>query len=240
MPARGLGVPRVAVPALSGGLPPGQHDAARRQPGGRAHGGIDCRVVLDAAAPGSARADAVSMSIIRQLQPEADVHGARGVRDGAGGNEVRAGFGVGAHVFERDAAGEFHLGAAGDLADPVGRFGGREVVQQQVGGAALQRLAQFFARAHFDFDGQPGQRARAPMALRTPPAAAMWLFLIRIASNRPMRWLVTPPAAAACFSSARSPGVVLRVSSTRQRGARHRVRVLRARRSRRRSGAAGN
>ena len=54
------------------------------------------------------------------------------------------------------------------------------------------------------------------MAARTPPAAAMWLFLIRMASNRPMRWLVTPPAAAAIFSRRRRPGVVLRVSSTRQ------------------------
>ena len=42
----------------------------------------------------------------------------------------------------------------------------------------------------------------------------MWLSLTRIASYRPMRWLRPPPAATACFSSARRPGVVLRVSST--------------------------
>ena len=69
-------------------------------------------------------------------------------------------------------------------------------------------------------------RARAT-ACAMPPAAAMWFSLIRIASYRPARWLLAPPAATAAFSSARSPGVVLRVSSTfapvpshRARGAR--------------------
>ena len=104
------------------------------------------------------------------------------------GDEVGAGLGVGADGLERDAAGEFDLGAAGDFADPVGGFGGREVVEQQVGGAAVQGLAQFLAGADFDLDRQAA-RQRAPLRWRwrTPPAAAMWLFLIRIASYRPMR-----------------------------------------------------
>ena len=38
--------------------------------------------------------------------------------------------------------------------------------------------------------------------------------MIRTASSRPKRWLRPPPHATACFSSARRPGVVLRVSST--------------------------
>ena len=42
----------------------------------------------------------------------------------------------------------------------------------------------------------------------------MWFSSIRIASYSPARWLLAPPAATAAFSSARSPGVVLRVSST--------------------------
>ena len=42
----------------------------------------------------------------------------------------------------------------------------------------------------------------------------MWFSLIRIASYSPARWLLAPPAATAAFSSARMPGVVLRVSST--------------------------
>ena len=61
----------------------------------------------------------------------------------------------------------------------------------------------------------PGCRARArATAASTPPASRTWLSLIRIASKRPTRWFVPPPAATAYFSSARSVGVVLRVSRT--------------------------
>ena len=48
-----------------------------------------------------------------------------------------------------------------------------------------------------------------------PPATAMWLSLIRIASSSPKRWLKPPPQRTAYFSSARSPGVVLRVQQMR-------------------------
>ena len=48
-----------------------------------------------------------------------------------------------------------------------------------------------------------------------PPATAMWLSLIRIASSRPKRWLKPPPQRTAYFSSARRPGVVLRVQQMR-------------------------
>src|SRR5712671_4877884 len=50
---------------------------------------------------------------------------------------------------------------------------------------------------------------------RTPPATAMWLSLIRIASSSPKRWLKPPPQRTAYFCRARSPGVVLRVQHTR-------------------------
>ena len=43
----------------------------------------------------------------------------------------------------------------------------------------------------------------------------MWLSLIRIASSRPKRWLKPPPQRTAYFSSARRPGVVLRVQQMR-------------------------
>src|ERR1035437_3132692 len=89
-----------------------------------------------------------------QLQAEAQVHGAGGVGDGAAGDEVGAHAGVVADVFESDAAGEFDLGAAGDFADPVGGFVGGEVIQQQMGGAALQGLVEFLAGADFDLDGE--------------------------------------------------------------------------------------
>ena len=74
------------------------------------------------------------------------------VRDGAGGHEVGADVGVVANVSEGDAAGEFHLGAAGDFADPVGGFVRREVVQQEVLRAAFQGLMEFLAGAHLDLD----------------------------------------------------------------------------------------
>ena len=60
-----------------------------------------------------------------------------------------------------------------------------------------------------------GAAARArSTACAIPPAAAMWFSLIRIASYSPTRWLRAAAAATAAFSSARRPGVVLRVSST--------------------------
>ena len=51
-------------------------------------------------------------------------------------------------------------------------------------------------------------RARGPgrTASPTPPAIAAWFSLIRIASYRPARWFVPPPAATAAFSSVRRPG----------------------------------
>src|SRR6266700_1127053 len=55
------------------------------------------------------------------------------------------------------------------------------------------------------------------MTARIPPATAMWLSLISMASSRPKRWLKPPPQRTAYFSSARSPGVVLRVQQMRVR-----------------------
>ena len=92
------------------------------------------------------------------------------------------------------------------------------VVEQQAVGAGLERLAR--PRRGRGTRPRPAvpalrPRARAATASPTPPASATWFSLIRIASWRPMRWLVPPPAATAAFSSARSPGVVLRVSRIR-------------------------
>ena len=55
------------------------------------------------------------------------------------------------------------------------------------------------------------RRRRRPSA--TPPASRTWLSLIRTRSYSPKRWFVPPPTRTAYFSSARSVGVVLRVSS---------------------------
>ena len=84
-------------------------------------------------------------------------------------------------------------------------------------GARLERLARR-RRATRTRPRPACPAARRSSARRTasriPPASAMWLSLTSIASWRPMRWLRPPPAATACFSSSRRPGVVLRVSST--------------------------
>ena len=61
--------------------------------------------------------------------------------------------------------------------------------------------------------GRPLPAARrSSTAGRTPPAARRWLSLTRIPSSRPKRWFRPPPQRTAYFSSARRPGVVLRVS----------------------------
>ncbi len=52
-----------------------------------------------------------------------------------------------------------------------------------------------------------------------PPAIRRWFSLTRIASSRPKRWLRPPPQRTAYFSSARRPGVVLRVSRIVDAGA---------------------
>src|SRR5262249_10239370 len=90
---------------------------------------------------------------LRQLQAEGDVHGSCGVGDGAGGDVVGAGFGVGADGFERDAAAQFDLSAASDFGDPVSGFGGGEVIEEEVRGAGIEGFAELFAGAHFDFGG---------------------------------------------------------------------------------------
>ena len=58
----------------------------------------------------------------------------------------------------------------------------------------------------------PAAARTSSKALVTEPAAAMWLSLISAASDSDIRWLTPPPQRTAYFSSARSPGRVLRVS----------------------------
>ena len=67
----------------------------------------------------------------------------RGVGDGAGRDEIGSGFGVGADGFERDAAGEFDCGAAGNFADPRSGFGGSEVIEEEVVGAGVEGFTEF-------------------------------------------------------------------------------------------------
>ena len=61
----------------------------------------------------------------------------------------------------------------------------------------------------------PGRPARASATASATPSTVRWLSLNITHSERFPRWLAAPPARTAAFSSARSPGVVLRVSQTR-------------------------
>src|SRR4051812_21558234 len=79
---------------------------------------------------------------LEELQAEGDVHGAGGVGDGAGGDVVGAGLGVGADGVEGNAPGELDLRATGDLGDPVAGFGGGQVVEEEMGGAAVESFAE--------------------------------------------------------------------------------------------------
>ena len=96
--------------------------------------------------------------------------------------------------------------------------------------APASRAARTSSRsAHSTSTGTPAgasRRARS-VASPTPPARRAWFSLTSTASNRPRRWLCPPPASTACFSSARSPGVVLRVSRIRTPGALHGPHVAR-------------
>ena len=83
-----------------------------------------------------------------------------------------------------------------------------------------------------------GRRTR-PRRWTSP---ARWLSLTRTASESPPRWLWPPPARTAAFSRARSPGVVLRVSSIRVDGLAggHRLHVATGERGHARTGGRGS
>ena len=109
-------------------------------------------------------------------------------------------------------------------ARPAGNLGDRgaqllviHVVEKQPLSAGREGLVDLLAVMDLHLECARQLRcglAGTKIACATPPAAAMWFSLIRIASYSPARWLLAPPAATAAFSRARSPGVVLRVSST--------------------------
>ena len=87
------------------------------------------------------------------------------------------------------------------------RVVGVHVVEQQPVGLGAERGGDLLEVAALDLDREVRLAARAAAtASARPPARATWFSLIRIASKRPMRWLTPPPAATACFSSARRPG----------------------------------
>ena len=113
-----------------------------------------------------------------------------------------------------DAAGHLELRAAGHLGDRGAHL--RRASCCRAAAAARRRRAPRRSRAASRTSTASGSSGRAACTRRTaaptPPASAAWFSLIRMKSNSPIRWLTPPPCSTARFSSARSPGVVLRVS----------------------------
>ena len=87
-------------------------------------------------------------------EAEVDVHGAGGVGDGAGGDEVGASLGVGADGLEGDAAGEFDRGSARDAGDPLTGLVGGQIVEKQAGGSGGEGFVEFVQSPDFDFGRQ--------------------------------------------------------------------------------------
>src|SRR4051794_15461009 len=72
------------------------------------------------------------------------------MRDRAGGYEISTCLGISPDSIESYAAGEFHLCAAIDNSDPLSCTRGREVIEQQVGGAMREGFFKFLPRPDFD------------------------------------------------------------------------------------------
>ncbi len=154
-----FGVPGVALASDARGLFSGDYGGAR---GSAGFGQFDWRRAGWRAASRSSRCGGWGgpgelgrcRGTSEQLQAEAQIDCGGGVGDGSGGDEVGSGFGVGADVLQGDSAGDFDGGTPGDFADPIGGFGGREVVEQELGGAVVEGFAELGPGADFDLDGK--------------------------------------------------------------------------------------
>ena len=155
-----------------------------------------------------------------------DVERARRVGERADRDEVDAGLRVRADVLERDAAGGLEPSPGRRRARPRGRP--RPGSCCRAGSDRHRpRAPPRPRRASRPRPRSAGRSASAATAGAIPPARRRWFSFTRIASSSPARWFVPPPQRTAYFSSARRPGVVLRVSRI----------VAPCRRRRRRSGA---
>ena len=148
-----------------------------------------------------------------------DVEGARAVCQRADRDEVDAGLGDGADGVERDAAGGLELRAAGDERDRLAQLVGRSCCRAGSTSAPASSASRTCVeRVALDLDRQ----ARRPCARRDGVGdAAGDPQVVVLDQHR----VVEPEAVVACrrrtrtarFSSARSPGVVLRVSRISRR-----------------------
>ena len=75
-------------------------------------------------------------------------------------------------------------------------------------------------RSHSTSTVRPGHNARARATAAVIPRPARWLSFTSTNSDSEPRWFTPPPARTAAFSTARSPGSVLRVSQIARRRSR--------------------
>jgi spore germination cell wall hydrolase CwlJ-like protein len=180
-----------------------------------------CRRAKSEAELKGARDPLILVRII-SLDVERDVEIRRGVRQRARRDVVDAGCGDLRDRIQRDAAGGFqHDAAAGDLhrLASASRYPCCRASPHRQGRCRAPRAAAQRIDLDLDLDEMAGMAARALQHRRTPPATAMWLSLIRIASSSPKRWLKPPPHRTAYFSSARRPGRRLAGAADAQIGA---------------------
>ena len=138
------------------------------------------------------------------------------VRQGADGEVVDPGLGDLAGIVQAQPAARLDLRPAGHRLHRAAHAGDRHVVEQHEVPRRRRRPRGPPRRGRPR--PRPAPRGNAPRTARnaaaTPPAATTWLSLTIAASDSDIRWLTPPPHRTAYFSSARSPGVVLRVSRT--------------------------
>ena len=161
------------------------------------------------------------------LDVQADVEDGGGVGEGAARDEVGADVGEAADGLQGDAAGQLDERAADArprrrARRPARRSGGprrapccraaRRRRRPRGPRAACRRCRTRRGRAC------RGRRRGPRPPRRRCRARVRWLSLSITHSERLPRWLAAPPARTAAFSSARRPGVVLRVSHTRIAG----------------------
>ena len=96
---------------------------------------------------------------------------------------------ISGHGLAGDAAGGFGHGAARHHRDGAAQGRRVHVVEQHRVDAVVERLGELVERVdlELDLDQVPGMLAGPLEAGPTPPASAMWLSLISIASSRPKR-----------------------------------------------------
>ncbi len=129
------------------------------------------------------------------------------------------GVGVGAHVLEGDAARHLHQ-------ESRRRERRTSVTQARTSSGVMLSSSTMLGAGRDRFldlrrCGRTRPRPCAPATARAPrtasvmPMPARWLSFTSTKSDSEPRWFTPPPARTAAFSSARSPGSVLRVSQTR-------------------------